>query len=490
MLTRLKVSGFKNLVDIDVRFGPFTCIVGANGVGKSNLFDAIRFLSMTADHTLVEAAQSIRDEAGRSGDLRDIFHRVGDRITGHITLEAEMIIPASGEDRLGQPASATTTFLRYSLELAYRPDNATTPIEIVREELRPGSNKRDFKKHLLFPHRDEWRESLWMGERRNSIPFISTGRSGDGDTLIRQHQEGVQGRTYDRTARKLSRTTLSAITAAESATAVLAQQELRSWRLLQLEPSALRRSDDFNTRPPIEPNGAHMPITLYRLAHAPGIDAAAVYAEISSDLFELLDEFKSVWVDQDERRETYTLMVTDKNGTSYPARALSDGTLRFLALTIMSRDPGLTGVLCLEEPENGIHPQRIPLILDLMRRIAVDPNYPVDDTNPLRQVIVNTHSPWVVQLARPDELVGVYLSEAIDDTGERYRRAVFRGLAQTWRSRELDAAGERPLELHHLLGYLNAPSQRREADRRDVSTNGHETVVEYLSQQMPLPFRD
>ncbi len=44
MLTRLQVSGFKNLVDVDVRFGPFTCVVGPNGAGKSNLFDAIRFL--------------------------------------------------------------------------------------------------------------------------------------------------------------------------------------------------------------------------------------------------------------------------------------------------------------------------------------------------------------------------------------------------------------------------------------------------------------
>lgn len=40
MLTRLKIRGFKNLVDVDVAFGPFTCIAGANGVGKSNLFDA------------------------------------------------------------------------------------------------------------------------------------------------------------------------------------------------------------------------------------------------------------------------------------------------------------------------------------------------------------------------------------------------------------------------------------------------------------------
>ena len=60
MLTRLKVSGFKNLVDVDVRFGPFTCIAGANGVGKSNLFDAILFLSALTERTVAEAALAVR----------------------------------------------------------------------------------------------------------------------------------------------------------------------------------------------------------------------------------------------------------------------------------------------------------------------------------------------------------------------------------------------------------------------------------------------
>lgn len=47
MATRLVVRGFKNL-DVDVRFGPFTCIAGPNGVGKSNVFDAIALLSALA----------------------------------------------------------------------------------------------------------------------------------------------------------------------------------------------------------------------------------------------------------------------------------------------------------------------------------------------------------------------------------------------------------------------------------------------------------
>ena len=67
MLIRLKVKGFKNLANVDVSFGPFTCIAGANGVGKSNLFDAITFLSALADRPLTEAAKAIRDARIQSG---------------------------------------------------------------------------------------------------------------------------------------------------------------------------------------------------------------------------------------------------------------------------------------------------------------------------------------------------------------------------------------------------------------------------------------
>src|SRR3712207_9354874 len=74
MLTRLKVSGFKNLLEVDASFSPFTCIAGGNAVGKSNLFDAIMLLSALADRPLIEAAMSVRDEGGRAADIRTLFH--------------------------------------------------------------------------------------------------------------------------------------------------------------------------------------------------------------------------------------------------------------------------------------------------------------------------------------------------------------------------------------------------------------------------------
>src|SRR5579859_3440714 len=104
MLTRLRVSGFKNLVDVDVYFGPFTCIAGANGVGKSNLFDAITFLSALADRPIIDAALSVRDEGGRTADVKSLFHRIGDAPAAEMSFEAEMIIPDEGLDELGQRA--------------------------------------------------------------------------------------------------------------------------------------------------------------------------------------------------------------------------------------------------------------------------------------------------------------------------------------------------------------------------------------------------
>jgi len=137
MLTRLKVSGFKNLVDVDVRFGPFTCIAGGNGVGKSNLFDAIRFLSVLADKSLIQAAQLVRNEdERRSGDIHGIFHHVGYKYASSMSFEADMIIPSTGVDDLNQRITASATTLRYTVSVGYREDHSELgELELLGESL-------------------------------------------------------------------------------------------------------------------------------------------------------------------------------------------------------------------------------------------------------------------------------------------------------------------------------------------------------------------
>ncbi|HYA40848.1 MAG TPA: AAA family ATPase [Syntrophobacteraceae bacterium] len=462
MLTRLKVSGFKNLVDVDAHFGPFTCVAGANAVGKSNLFDAIHFLSALTDRPFIDAALSVRDKGGRATDIRSLFHRVGNDYDDQMSFEAEMIIPKEGWDDLGQKATATITFLRYSVTIAHRINNhalkSLGSIEILKEELIRITQGEAFRK-LLFRPSVKWRKSAIRGRR--IPPFISTEGEGE-NRVIKLHQDGKGGRTLRRPAKNLPRTVLSVTNAAESPTALLARREMQSWRLLQLEPSSLRKPDEFTAPGRLGMDGSHLAATLYQLARRgkhqdPNLATgdkteSQVYGQVASRLSELIDDVYEVGIDRDEKRELLTLHVTDRSRTSHPARALSDGTLRFLALAVLELDPEAEGLLCLEEPENGIHPERIPAMLKLLEDIATDVDMPIGPDNPLRQVIANTHSPAVVSQVADDSLLFADLREVVRGN-RRFKRVSFSCLPGTWRTNV--PGEENTISRGKLLSYLN-----------------------------------
>ena len=464
MLTRLKVSGFKNLLDIDVRFGPFTCIAGPNGVGKSNLFDAIQFLSLLADRPLTQAAFAVRGDESRPTDLRSLFYHSGDQHHSEIKFYAEMIIPAEGIDDLGQKAQASITFLKYELILRLRKnnlDNSPGPLELIKEDLRH-INLGNARENIRFPHSPKWRKSAVTGRR--TAPFISTETQADGQAVIKLHQEGNSGRPISRLAMTLPRTVLSAANAAESPTVLLAKSEMISWRMLQLEPSALRKPDEFTAPTKMEMNGLHLAAALNHLAKTQFKEEAQAYGQITSRLAELIDDIHSIWIDRDSKRELLTLFVKEHDGTAHPARSLSDGTLRFLALAIIALDPKAQGLICLEEPENGIHPVRIEAMLRLLQDIATDTEEPIGEDNPLRQVIINTHSPAVVQQV-PDACLLMAAQQPILFNNNYLKGLQFQYLSDTWRSKTVDDPNH--VSKGKLLAYLQ-PSRR---DNADVSIN-------------------
>ena len=204
--------------------------------------------------------------------------------------------------------------------------------------------------------------------------------------------------------------------------------------MLALEPSAMRSSDSFLSASKLEANGAHLAATLNRLVGIDGPDE--VYAKIIRDLADLIP-VTSLRVDRDIARELLTVMMATQRGPELPAKSLSDGTLRFLALCVMEADPEATGLLCMEEPENGIHPARIEAMVRLVRRLAVDPEEEPGSDNPMRQIIVNTHSPLLVQhqlTDRPEDLLLAIQVSARTSDGVKTRLTRFRPLMGTWRT--------------------------------------------------------
>lgn len=352
--------------------------------------------------------------------------------------------------------------------------------------------RTEARQNLGFHHKKAWRDSAIQGRRTS--PFISTLPEESGHFVSLHADAGGQtgGRPRKVPAHSLPRTMLSSVNnAAEHRTLVLARQEMMSWTQLQLEPTALRAPDPFTAPPTIGANGAHVPATLYHLAQReaqqrPGSDAD-LYGRIANRLAELNEDARSISVDVDEKRQLLNIVMADRQGTPHMASSLSDGTLRFLALAVMESDPGPRSLLCLEEPENGIHPRRIPAMLRLLQYLAVDPEEPVGPDNPMRQVIVNTHSPLVVAEV-PDDSLLVAEAAVQWSAGQRATRLRFSPLPDTWRSR-LDPALE-PVARGKLQDYLNPLG--RDADAESSSDGGGGVLVKDrkdLQMLLPLPSR-
>ena len=178
-------------------------------------------------------------------------------------------------------------------------------------------------------------------------------------------------------------------------TVLAAKREMASWKVLHLEPSAMRTPDSRSARPRhVSASGGRLPATLHALIRRD----PDTRSEVVNRLRQLNSDVEDLDVHTDEIRNQLVLRARLKGTDNWLyGRSLSDGTLRYIAMTLMLVDVRDRAVLCIEEPENGIHPSRVPNLTDLLRDYAVDIEEPVAPDNPLRQVTVNTHSPEVVR---------------------------------------------------------------------------------------------
>lgn len=479
MITRIKINGFKSLIDTELYFGSFTCIAGANAIGKSNFFDALVFLSQLTENSVLQAAKSIRSENQRHSNIRDIFFRSGNQHLNTMSFEIDMIISKKAEDDLGQMAEATITSLRYILELRLNEEEDRELIEIVREELLP-LTLTETKKSLYFECSDSWLKSVLFGRRGTNNPFISTAID-----KIKLHQDGSKGRTSEFIASKMPRTLLSTVTA-ESPTAFLARYEMRNWIMLQFEPSALRQPNSiFEVKnASITENGHNLPATLYRLNN--DNKEKDIYQALTNRLKELVSDIDEILLDKDEKRDLLTLQIRFKDGLILPAQSLSDGTLRFLGLATLEADSGKNSLICLEEPENGISPKKIEEMIVLLEDMSMDTSCEIDEYNPFRQVIINSHAPLVVRNT-PDE--SLYLAKNKEKFMPYFQKKVkftsFSALGNTWKTQnslaDITTKGD-------IISYLERIIITNERGTNKNSSNKNKKTVAENVQQLKIDF--
>src|SRR5947209_433828 len=405
MITHIEIDCFKTFKDFKVELAPFQVIVGPNGAGKSNLFDALHLLSRLAEDDLPTAFQGLR------GDIDELFTKLPDgRIVDQMRLGVEMLVNRRAQDEFGSVAELKYTRLRYELEIVRGVDIYGLDRLYVRyESLKTIPwDKDSWCKKYNISSENNWLTKLAVAQ---NIPGLSA------STLARilisteqivappspqltsdspiinitlHHEDNGKGRTIS--AQQAQRTVLSGVNTTDFPHTFAVREELRSLRFLYLNPEALRQSSPTKAPRFLASNGGNLPTTLARMQ----AEDKFALNDVSLDLANLVPDLVEVGLQEDEYRNEYTVWAKYMDGCALSSRVLSEGTLRLLALVTLKNDVQFRGILCLEESENGIHPSYLNKVARLLHGMATDFRDPQQADEPLRQVLVTTHSPTFI----------------------------------------------------------------------------------------------
>ena len=397
MIASLKLENFKNFACETLRAGPFTVIVGANASGKSNVRDAFRFLhGIGRGYTLAEILGGKFGPGGR--------------------VEWDPIRGAPGEvARFGESAFSMTVEIepggrgksraRYSIAVESAP-NPPTGFKVVKEELRYGSAEPVFTSHP---------------------PGVDPVRKQDDEShlLLRMAKTGEQRRLGNRILTRPDRPALTQIGEARRAVAAhktrarTIAESFRDMRFLDLAPERMREPSVPGSAV-LGDGGENLSTVLQRICADKR--KRKVLADWTSELTPMDVEDFEFPVDEYDGR--IRLFVKERNGERVSAYSASDGTLRFLAMLAALLDEDSAGLYFFEEIDNGIHPARLALLIDLIER----------QTRKGRiQVVATTHSPSFLSMIGDDTFEHASVVCRLDDAG----RAIVRPLGGIPNAREL-----------------------------------------------------
>ncbi len=359
MLREFRVDNFKSLINVVFEPGGANLLIGRNNSGKTNLCQALRFVSGSSMLELKEAA---RVAAGVPFGMTNFAL---DKSTIDFTVRAEL---PRGEERL--------TF-EYELTVSPpRPGSAETAVRLDREVLRVDGGA--FDDTVLLENVSG--QGRLLNEKKPGIPVPP---SADAPAYV--------GATAPTDATMLQR--LFDVEA--NPTANYFKRYLTGWRYYDLAPAALKTSLHKPGEVVVNPDGGNLASVLFELKSADErqyrkLKEVIQHVEPTFDIINFLGG----------RENNVFMFFEDRDGNPLPARIASSGTLRFLALAyvLLAQPRAVPSPLFLvEEPENGLH---VGVLKTLFEMADPPPDGP--------QLVFSSHAPYFIDLF-DDHLDGIFL---------------------------------------------------------------------------------
>lgn len=423
MITRLHLERFESFDNATLQLGPFTLLVGANASGKSNLRDAFRFLhGIARGYTLAEIIGEKRSEGERVwGSIRGGTRGLAFQESETFLLEVDLL-------------AADGTGLTYAIQV--NPGIGGAGPQVVYEDLSASQGNREFSFKVLANHIlpfkvlavsfKQYGSADFDAETRQSLEFLS-------------HQP-VLTQCLDRTDVDFRMRDM----------AQLALDALKDLRFLDLSPDAMRQPA-IPGQVVLSDRGENLAAVLQHICADP--QQKATLLEWLHELTPMDASDFEFPVDPTGR---VTLTLVEQNGQRTSVYNASDGTLRFLALLAALLGPQPAHFYFLEELENGIHPNRLYLLLNLIEQQVAQRNI---------QIVASTHSPQLLLLVRPETLEHVALTYRLEDMPDTRITKVL----DLPEARRLVAAGD--IAQLHAFGWLEeavAFLDQQRAEQQDV----------------------
>ncbi len=383
MIRRLQFHRFKSLHRAALDVGAVNLLIGANAAGKSNVVRSFRFIA-DAIKTDVETAI-----APLGGTESASFWSDAQR---SFALEMDYYVP----DPTAPHSRSDMSYRILIGEDGGRPAVIEEELKIKRKRSEPGTVKVWLKAQLGKG------EAVKDPETAVREPFDT----GDPGILALKAVGFLDAYPRIRALRRF----------------------VESWQFLAVNLEAVRAPRRDMRSDTLDPDAANLVNVLRTLSDTP------TYATILRDLHSLTETIEGIETAVDRGRVSL-LLREQPFADPVEVLSVSDGTLRILALLTALHLMPEHALLCVEEPEHGIHPLVFGPLLDLVRERC-----PQDGA---RQVIMTTHSPDLVDAARPEEVVIVERDEAgrtqlLRPDWQKLRRWLqdFR-LGELWRMRQL-----------------------------------------------------
>lgn len=333
---------------------PLNVLIGPNGSGKSNLIEAIGLLKATPK----DLTAPIRE----GGGIRDWIWRGDPKAS-----------PAHIEVLLDNPKGSSA--LRYRLGFA----ESGQQFELTEERIE--NKERDLFHSMPYYELQYGRATLrYGGEKQHQLLLEEIDPK---QSILAQRKDPDQypeltwlGETFDRMR--------------------LYRESAFGRRTPPRQPQPADLPNDF-----LLEDGRNLGLVLNRLEREP---------EVKSRILETLRQLYEGVFDLYISIESGTVQVfVQEENIMVPATRLSDGTLRFLCLLSILCHPNPPPLVCIEEPELGLHPDVLPVLSDLLR-----------EASQRCQLIVTTHSDMLVDTLT-DTPESVVVCEKHDSKTEMHR---------------------------------------------------------------------